>query len=208
MTVTEPVRPPSSPGGGLVQAVIVGSILGLLWRLVLVFPADLYARLLGSTRRLPLPGSLETWLQSPTVDEGFFRLFVLATWWIGAGVGVFLVWRGGGRWSDLFCGLIAGAVAGLAGSATVACGVILADGIPRSLLNGALAGRVMGPALATPLWIITASACWMIEGAALGAILNTLGRSGTAVLVLLGSPLVWLLRLCGMSNLAEFFALR
>jgi hypothetical protein len=193
---------------GFVQAVIVGAILGLVWRLLLVFPADLYARLLGSTSRTPLPGSLEAWLQVPAADEGFLRLFVLATWWVGALVGVILVWRGGGRFTDLVCGLIAGAVAGLGGSATLACGVVLADTLPRMLLQAALGGRVLGPGLATPLWIVTTSACWLVEGAVLGGVLVVFGRAGTGVLALASGPLVWVLRVCGMGNMANFFALR
>jgi hypothetical protein len=199
---------PGGSRGGIAQAVVVGAILGFVWRLLLVFPADLYARLLGSTARSPLPGSLEAWLQAPTADGDFLRLFVMATWWIGALVGVALVWRNGGRLTDLVCGVIAGAVAGLAGSATLACAVVAADAVPRALLHGALGSRVMGPALATPLWIVTATVCWLAEGAVLGLMLGVFGRAGAAVLAFVASPLVWLLRACGMTNMAEFFAMR
>ena len=27
------------------------------------------------------------------IDPGFLRLFVFATWWVGAAAGLFLVWR-------------------------------------------------------------------------------------------------------------------
>jgi hypothetical protein len=198
---------------GIAQAVIVGAFLGLVWRVVLVLPADLCARLLASRPQppvpgTPLPGSLEAWLHAPPADGNYFRLFVLATWWIGALVGVVLVWKRGGRLTDLVCGVIAGAFAGLAGSATLACAVVAGDALPRALLNGTLGTRVMGPALATPLWILTAIVCWLVEGAVLGLLLGTLGRAGIAAIALAAGPLVWLLRVCGMTTTAEFFALR
>ncbi len=199
---------PAGSRVGIAQMMTVGAFLGLLWRLVLVFPADLVARLLANTAGTAVPGSLAAWLQAPAADEGFLRLFVLATWWAGALVGVVLVWRSGGRLSDLVCGLIAGAVAGLAGSATLACVLVAADALPRWLLHAVLGDRAMGPALATPLWILTSLVCWLVEGAALGFVLGLLGRAGAAVLAVAGAPLVWLLRVCGMGNAAEFFELR
>jgi hypothetical protein len=202
------VAAPAGARVGIAQMVVVGAFLGLLWRLALVFPADLYARMLANPVRDPLPGSLEAWLQTPAPDEGFLRPFVLATWWIGALVGVVLVWRKGGRFTDLICGLIAGAVAGLAGSATLGCVLVAADTVPRALLHGALGPRVMGPALATPLWLLTAIVCWLVEGAAVGLALGLLGRMGAAVLAVAASPLVWLLRACGMVNAAAFFEMR
>ncbi len=171
---------PAGSRVGLAQMMTVGAFLGLLWRLVLVFPADLVARLLANTAGTAVPGSLEAWLPAPAADEGFLRLFVLATWWAGALVGVVLVWRNGGRLTDLVCGLIAGAVAGLAGSATLACVLVAADALPRWLLHAVLGDRAMGPALATPLWILTSLVCWLVEGAALGFVLGLLGRAGAA----------------------------
>jgi hypothetical protein len=188
--------------------VIIGAILGLLWRVVLVFPADLYARLLGNPVKTPLPGSLQAWLHAPPADEGFLRLFVLATWWFGALAGVILVWRRGGRVTDLICGLVAGTVAGLAGSATVACALVLGDALPRAVLSGLLGSREVVPAIATPLWLVTAAIFWLIQGAVLGLVLSLLGSAGAACLAFLGSPLAWLLGLFGLGKLADFFALR
>jgi hypothetical protein len=207
-----PPAPPSvsAPAArvNILQAVIVGAILGLLWRLVMVFPADMFARLLRNPARSPLPGSLEAWLQMPAADETFLRSFVLATWWVGAVVGVILIWQRGGSFLDMAFGLLAGAVAGLGGSATVACALVLGDALPRGLLNALLGSRSLGPALATPLWIITTSMCWIVEGALIGLVLAILGRSGAAGLAFAASPLAWLLRLCGMASWADFFALR
>ena len=55
---------------------------GVLGRLLMVFPADLFARLLGAeaVEGLPEPGSLQMWLQQPPPEGAYLRLFVLATW--------------------------------------------------------------------------------------------------------------------------------
>jgi hypothetical protein len=193
---------------GIVQAILVGALLGLIWRLLLVFPADLYARVMANPVKEPPPGSLEAWLQAPPADGVFLRLFVLATWWVGAIAGVILVRRAGGHLGDLICGLLAGAVAGLAGSATAACVLVLGDALPRALMHALMGHHPLGAGGATPLWIITATVSWIIEGAAVGLVLALLGRSGAAVLAFLGAPVAWFLRLFGMGNLADFFSLR
>jgi hypothetical protein len=188
--------------------ILVAALVGFLGRLFLVFPADLFARLLGATLREPAPGSLAMWLQMPGADDGFLKLFVLATWWLGALAGAVLVWRGGGRVTDLFCGLIAGAVLGLAGCATLGCLLVLGDNVPRALLGAVLGGQALGPAIATPLWIVTASLCWLALGAGLGLVLGLGGSAGAAALAFVSSPLAWLLRLSGLGKLADYFALR
>ncbi len=201
-------RAPAAAGLG--QCVLVGAILGLLFRLVLFFPADLFARLLGSSAATgkPVPGSLIAWLQTPAADETFLRLFVLATWWVGALAGALLVWRAGGRILDLVCGLLAGAVLGLAGCATLGCLLVLGDELPRLLLRAALGERALGAGLATPLWLLTAVFCWVVLGAGLGLVLGALGGLGTSLLAGLARPVSGLLRLLGLSGAADFFALR
>src|SRR5262249_10221387 len=113
----------------------VGAALALVVRLLLVGPADLYARMLGSAVRQPPAGSLQRWLESPLADEQFLRHFVLATWWVGILVGVGLVWKRAGRWSDLAFGAVAGAFAGLAGAATLGCALAVLDALPRAVLD-------------------------------------------------------------------------
>jgi hypothetical protein len=188
---------------GLGQMMLVGAFLGLVARLTMVLPADLFARLLGSTVRSPVPGSLSAWLQTPSADDGFLRVLALATWWVGALIGGLLVWRGGGRWTDTTCGLLAGAIAGLAGGVTVGCALVIGDALPRTLLLGLLGDRVLGPIAATPLWIVTALMCWMGLGALLGLVLGLCGQTGGRVLAWLATPVVWLLRTCGLASLAE-----
>jgi hypothetical protein len=179
-------------------------LLAFLLRLVLVFPGDLFARLLGGGAE---PGSLAAWSQAPPA-EAFLYLFVLATWWVGALAGAVLVWRAGGGAFDLLCGLLAGAVLGLAGCATLGCLLVLGDELPRGLLRQLLGARTVGPALATPVWLLTALLCWVGLGAALGFVLGALGSSGRSALAALAAPLVWLLRVVGLGKAADFFALR
>jgi hypothetical protein len=187
---------------------MVGAVLAFLFRLLVFFPADLFARLLGSGTHEPQPGSLTAWLQAPAADETFLRLFVLATWWVGALGGVVLVWRAGGRVLDVLCGLLAGTVLGLAGAATLGCLLVIGDELPRLLLRGLLGRQTLGPGLATPLWLFTSVLCWIVLGAGLGFVLGALGGPGASILGGLARPVAWLLRLVGQTRAADFFALR
>jgi hypothetical protein len=178
----------------------------LLLRLLLVGPADLYARLAGSLR-IPTPGTVDYWLREPAIDGDFLRLFVLSTWWVGAVVGVILVWRRGGSWADRFCG--AGAFAGLGGAATLGCVLVAVDAVPRGLL--ALITGVRGSSsavLGTLLWLVLAVFCWAVLGAGLGAVLGVVGQRGARLLVGAAAPLAWLFRLFRLERAASFFALQ
>jgi hypothetical protein len=192
----------------VIKGVFIGALMGLLWRLAMILPADLYAQLLGSPETIPTPGSVQAWLTTPLADRHFLRLFVLSTWWIGPLAGVILVWQSGGRWTDLICALLAGAITGMAGSATLACLLVVGDMAPRLLLSIPLRGSTLGPVVGTPLWILTAVVCWLILGAVLGFVFGILGRPGAAVLALVASPLSWMLRTIGLVRMADFFALR
>src|SRR5262249_36330767 len=159
------------PGAArLVRCLVVGAVVCLVLRLLLVFPADLYARLLGSAVRDPAPGTLAAWLRVPGPDEGFLRLFVLAVWWVGPLARVGLVWRSGGGWPGLVCGALAGAFAGLGGAATLGTLLVAGDALPRLLL-APLSGSANPAGVATPLWIVTAVLCWAALGAFAGLLL-------------------------------------
>jgi hypothetical protein len=199
---------PGLPGAArLLRCLVVGAVVCLVLRLLLVFPADLYARLLGSAVRDPAPGTLAAWLRVPGPDEGFLRLFVLAVWWVGPLVGMALVWRGGGRWTDLVCGGVAGAFAGLGGAATLGAVLVAGDALPRALL-APLSGSANPTGVATPLWIVTAVLCWGALGAGAGLLLALFGRMGAVVVEVAARPLAWVLRAGGMGKAASFFALR
>jgi hypothetical protein len=200
------VLPP--PTAGPIQALVVGAMVLFLLRLLLIFPADLWARLIGNPERNPLPGTLAAWLVSPEHDEHFFRLFVLATWWIGALVGVVLVRQRGGRLSDLPLGALAGSVAGMGGAATLASVLTLIDNLPRLLLRGLPLASGGSVPLGTILWCITALLCWTVLGGVLGLVLGSFGRSGLRVLATVSGPAAWLARLCGLGRMADFFSLQ
>jgi hypothetical protein len=189
---------------GFTQVLFVGAILGFLSRALLVLPADIYARVLGTTQRAPLPGSLEAWLAPPSAEEGFLRLFVGATWWLGPLVAVWTVARSGGKWLDLGCGLITGVGLGLAGAATVGCLLVLGDTLPRWVLS-ALAGATLSAPAATLLWIALGVTSWIALGALGAAVLRLLGPVGQGMLRLAAAPLAGVLHALGLENLAKLF---
>jgi hypothetical protein len=213
--VAEPVKkklPPPTPvrvprlrepaRHGFLWPLFAGMLLALLFRLLLTIPADLYARLFQASSAAR--GTLEAWAQSPTLEEGFLRHFVMATWWLGAVLGVLLVWRHGGRWTDLFCGAVAGAGAGLMGSATLGCVLTAVDAAPRALLTR-LPNAPASPWVGTPLWVALVCAWWALLGCGIGFLLCGLGRRGARVVGALAFPLAWLFRACGLERAAAFF---
>ena len=206
-TPPTPLLTPTGPVSPL-QAILVGGMLGLILRGLLVLPADLFARLLGTAIRTPPPGTLQAWLQAPAPDEGFLRLFVLATWWVGPLLGAWFAWRQGGKWTDVGCALLAGSVAGLAVSATVGCLLVAGDGVPRLGLSMLLGSRTLSAAIATPLWIVMTLSWWLMVGAVVGLLLALCGSSARGALVRCAAPISGLARLCGLGKMADFFALR
>ena len=211
----------------LIQAAVIGAVLALLLRLVLFLPADLYARVVarafgGPAAAVPTAG-WDFWRLGPmteaagdkpsVIDPGFLRQFVFATWWVGGAAGMLLVWRSGGRWTDMACGGVAGAAAGVAGAATLGCVTVLLDGLPRMLLGalGVAAGpssAVLSPWLATTLWLVFAVGCWTLLGAGFGLLLGAFGVRGGRLLGMAAAPLAWLLRACGLPRLGSLFSFR
>jgi hypothetical protein len=218
---------PRRYGGRLVRAATIGAVLALLLRAVLFLPADLYARIMArameaptaTVARAPTAG-WNFWQIGPmteaagdkpaVLDPGFLRQFVWATWWLGGVAGLILVWRHGGRWTDVACGAAAGAAAGVAGAATLGCGMVFLDGLPRLLLAmmGAASGSSLSPWTATPLWFVLAVGCWTLVGAAAGFLLGAFGAKGTRILGAAAAPLAWLMRIGGRSGIASFFSLQ
>lgn len=193
--------------GSVGEMVFAGVLLALVLRLVLVFPVDIYARLLNTTTTGPVAGTLPAWGQMPLADEGFLKHLAIATWWLGAGVGVLVAWRGGGRWTDLLCGVLAGAVAGLAAGATLGCAVVLGDALPRWVLSLVAGRSEPGVGLATTLWVVTATLCWAAAGGVLGLMLTLLGRVGRRAMTWLASPLRGALGFVGLRKAAALFEL-
>jgi hypothetical protein len=192
----------------LVRPLVVVTILFLLFRVLLVPPADLLGRLAFADPGTTPPGSLERWKTPGTEEDAYLKVFVLSTFWVGGVVGVIVVAQRGGRWTDYFCGLIAGLATGVAAAATLGCVLSAGDAIPRLLLRllSAPLSSPPSPWIVTPLWLVLACACWIILGVLLGVALTLLGPLGARVVDLLGAPFAWLLRLCGLNRLAELFS--
>jgi hypothetical protein len=189
----------------LLRPFFAGALLALVLRLMLAIPADLYARVLCVPSKAPLPGSLESWLQAPSVEGGFLRHFVLATWWLGGLIGLGAVWRKGGNWADLVCAAIAGAVAGSMASASFGILLVPLDALPRAVLHVLAGALPASPLVGTAVWIIITSLCWALVGGGVGFLLGSLGRSGSRFLSALAFPLAWLCRVCRMDRLARLF---
>jgi len=204
------LRSPRSLLGQLLRPLLVGAVPMLIYRVLLAIPGDLFARLIKAPRNAGIvPGSLAFWTSPPGADDGFLAYFVLASWWLGALLGLGFVWRGGGKITDLFCGLVAGAFAGLIGAATLGCLVSALDVFPRTLLWGlGKAAGDMAPGLATSLWLMTAPCTWALLGGALGWLLCSLGPAGVRVLAALAGPLRGLFQAMGLKGLATYFALQ
>ena len=198
---TVPFSAAARPPNRAARPFLVGAAAGLVFRLLLVLPADVFARFWT----MPLMHS-----HSPELMNHCAKEFVLITWWIGAVAGVVLLWRRGTRGTELVYGLIAGAVAGLVASATLACLLPELDWLP-GLLGRVMARNTGGAgsqfsALWLPLWIALALVNWTMWGALVGLVLGRTGPSGARILSQAASVLRWLCRLCGLKRASAFFA--
>jgi hypothetical protein len=173
-----------------------------MFRLLLLLPAGLVAAIwiAPPLRSAVLAGQFP----SPELLHDFVKHFVLITWWLGAVAAASLLWRRGHRKTDLAYGLVAGAIAGLVGSATLACLLPGLDWLPRLLWHQVQ--NATGPTfLLTPLWIALAAASWAFWGAVVAFALNRSGRFGTRLLSRVTNALGWLFRFCGLKRASAFF---
>lgn len=192
----------------LLRPFFVGALLALLLRLLLTGPADLYAR--GWGQAGDGGWALAPWVHAIGNENHFLRLFVGATWWVGIFLGAGMAWKRGGRLTDVFCGGIAGAFAGVLGTATLGCLLLVFDAVPGALLT-----RLTPPSAfsAAPpfwmlVWVVLASICWALLGGGAGFLLSGLGQRGLGLLSAAAGPLVWLFRQCGFERAASFFVLQ
>jgi hypothetical protein len=197
----------------LLKPFFAGLLLALLYRLLLGVPVDLFARVLAAPPSTAFPaGSFNTWLESPPMDSSFVRSFVQTTWWIGAVVGGIMLRRRGQRLRDLLCGIVAGSVAGLLGSATLACLMPTLDSPARAFWNGlqplaTSLGASNAVWLWTPLWICLASLCWALAGGLIGFALQITGARGLRMLERIARPWSWTFGAIGLRRMSAFFAL-
>jgi hypothetical protein len=191
----------------LLRPFLTGALLALVVRLLLALPADLYARLLSA------PTGAVNWSQAPSLEEGFLRQFVLATWWLGGAVGLGYVWRKGGNGTDLFCAAVAGCVAGAMAAASFGALLVPLDALPRAVMARLAVGAWSPDHAPTAvarwgdavIWVALASTCWAVVGGGLGLLLCSLGPGGARLLGSLAAPLARLCRVCGMNRAAELF---
>lgn len=191
----------------LLKPFFVGALLALMLRLLLTGPADLYARGWGQAKDA---WSQAPWIYTTGAENHFLKLFVLATWWVGVFFGAGLVWRRGGRWSDVFFGAVAGAFAGALGAGTLGCLLLVFDAVPGALLTRWTSPKTFGdaPGFWMMSWIASASACWALAGGGVGFLLSGLGKSGLRLLGAAAGPFVWFFRLCGLERAASFLLLK
>jgi len=197
----------------LLKPFLAGLLLAMFYRFLLAIPADLIARVWAAAPNAAIPpGSFSAWLEPPPTDSGYVKYFVLTTWWIGALLGGVALWKRGQRVTDALCGIVAGAVAGLLGSASLACLLPSLDWLPRTLF------KLLQPAagtselrnmvwLWTPLWIALAVGCWSVAGAVAGSCLQLAGKRGLRLLSRFARPWTWTFDAVGMKRVAAFFLL-
>jgi hypothetical protein len=201
-------RPRVSVGANLGRPVFSGAVAGLLIRLALVIPADLWSRVWSVPTRPGSPaGTLSTWLANPLSDVHFMHQFVFATWWLGAVFCGLAILRRPGPRVEVVAGVIAGGAAGLAGSATLACVLCGLDALPRWVLGGLLVPTALGsPWIGTVLWIIVAALSWAFWGGLFSAALAWGGVAGIRLRNTIAALVVDALRICGLGRAAAFFA--
>jgi len=194
----------------LLRPFFVGALLALMLRLLLTGPADLYAR--GWGQAAGSGWAQAPWIYTTGAENDFLKRFILATWWAGIFVGVALVWRRGGRATDVFCGAVAGAVAGVLSTGTLGCLLLVFDAVPGALLSNWTSTRpnafANAPGIWMLLWIVLASVCWALLGGGAGFLLSGLGQRGLHLLSAAAGPLIWLFRQCGLERAAAFFLLK
>ncbi len=185
--------------GGRLRPLLVGALGGLLLRLAVAVPADFYARLMTGKAGA-------SWGVLAAADPALVKQFVLATWWVGAVLGLALIARKGGRRSDALWGVLAGAAAGLAGAATMACLLPVLDGPPRWVWRVLIPSEV--PAwLGTVAGVILAAIWWCLLGTIGAAVFARAGEVGTRAVTTAQRGLAKLCGWCGLKRLADALAL-
>ncbi len=188
----------------LLRPFFVGALLAFMLRLLLTGPADLFARGWGQTK------IIAPWIYTTGTENHFLKLFILATWWLGVFVGAGMAWRRGGRATDIFCGAVAGAFAGMVCAGTLGCLLLVFDSLPGALLTHSIeaAKFAAAPSLWMLAWIVLASICWALLGGGAGFLLSGLGQRGLRLLGAIAEPFASMLRRCGLERAAAFLLLK
>ena len=133
----------------------------------------------------------------------FIRWFVFWTAWLGVIVGAVMVLRRGG-FVDLPWGIVAGAAAGFAVSATLAAVFLVIEMIPHTLWH-LIPGEHGGVGFLI-LWIVIAVFCWLLVGIALGIVLPLVAPLRRLLIDPFQSLFAAGFRIAGMSALADYWS--
>ena len=208
----EPVAKLPKPIKGPVPNWLVGATAALVVRLVWALPADVGARYFwggGAAAGIsPLAWG------SYALDQGaFVRHFVLLTWWLGPLAGAVFSLRKGDGLHDFLRGILAGAAAGLAASASLACLLPILDAPAcwtwRLALTRIDPGRFnIAPVCWLIAWIVSAVLVWAVVGSVLAALLGRVGGKAGQFLSLVSESLSACLLWLGLRSAAAYFVIR
>jgi len=194
--IVELHRPPRSLWDRVLRPFLSVAIALLIYRLALLIPLDLIARLFWTSTTDPQPGTLAAWAEAPNLVEGCLTHFVLLTCWIGPLVGGWLLWQRTGHWLDAVWGANAGVLMGVIVSAGVVCLLGVIEMIPRVVM-GSIPAKP--PAfVATILWLFAITLWWLLLGGLTGVGLPFLGARGVQIQQALVWPLLGVLRPMGL----------
>jgi hypothetical protein len=170
-----------------------GGWLTLPWARILLGSGTLDANLFNSVDSAPVASAdyRHYFLGS------YIRLFVWWTWWVWGLLGMLVLWRRGGA-RDLLWGLIAGAAAGVAVSATLACAVMVVEVLPHAMFQPEQAG--VGSLM---VWIFLALITWTLFGLVLGLLCGLLSPVRRVVLEPVQKILARIFRIFGLKGLAS-----
>ena len=133
----------------------------------------------------------------------FIRWFVLRTWWLGAVIGAIIVIRRGG-FLDLPWGVVAGATAGLALSATFAAFFLVVEMIPHTFWH-LIPGDHSGAGFLL-LWCALAVASWFMVGVALGIVVPWIAPLRRVLIDPFQSLVAGIFGIIGMKALADYWS--
>src|SRR5207253_1014362 len=126
------VTHPPGPSSGLSQCITTGAKAGLVYRLLLALPNDIYARIMTQPQGgTPRPCSFASWALPTTLDSAYVRHLVLTLAWLGIIIGVVLVRHRSRRVTDILFGVISGFAGGIAAIGTLACSMPWLDSPAR-----------------------------------------------------------------------------
>ncbi len=130
----------------------------------------------------------------------FLRWLVLWTWWVGALLGGVLIYTYGGGLAEVPWGIVAGAVAGVAGSVTLGSLFLVVEIVPQALWGLLFAGHASGPAMLA-LWVFGVPLCWAACGALAGLFLVPVASCRRRLLRPVQKGVATLCRWCGLRRL-------